>query len=62
MLRAPPLGHPLQKYTVVQWDMGALFEFITLIGGGVAALGERARVTAARFGTEKALEVAVPTR
>jgi hypothetical protein len=25
MLRAPPLGHPLQKYTVVQWDMGALF-------------------------------------
>jgi hypothetical protein len=24
MLRAPPLRHPLQKCTVVQWDMGAL--------------------------------------
>ena len=26
MLRAPPLGHPLQKCTVVQWDMGALHD------------------------------------
>jgi hypothetical protein len=25
MLRAPPPRHPLQKCTVVQWDMGALF-------------------------------------
>ena len=24
MLRTPPLGHPLQKRTVVQWDMGGL--------------------------------------
>jgi hypothetical protein len=24
MLRAPPLGHPLQKCTTVQWDMRAL--------------------------------------
>jgi hypothetical protein len=24
MLRAPPLRHPLQKCTVVQWDMGDL--------------------------------------
>jgi len=22
--RAPPLGHPLQKCTVVRWDMGTL--------------------------------------
>src|SRR5258707_10997967 len=28
MLRAPPLGHPLPKRTMVQWDIGAVLTHV----------------------------------